>query len=63
MLDSKSLFYLSILFYLFLFWYDSVKTSHIYFNSIHVIIKRTNNERKKQTNKHHLQNKLSRIND
>ena len=53
MFDSKSLFYLSILFYLFLFWYDSVKTSHIYFNSIHVIIKPTDKETNKQTNKHH----------
>ena len=49
MFDSKSLFYLSILFYLFLFWYDSVKTSHIYFNPIHIIKK--NGLTKKETNK------------
>ena len=49
MFDSKSLFYLSILFYLFLFWYDSVKTSHIYFNSIHILKK--NGLTKKEINK------------
>jgi hypothetical protein len=43
------------LFYFIFFCFGmSVKTSHIYFNSIHVIIKRTNNERKKQTKRMHL---------